>query len=94
MCALNSCVVAALIASDPGTPEAAQYLWLLFTKGTQGVCGGVEGIDVGFQQRSVAALKVHKEDRFRTAANGHAIFGPGEPAIYLRCPRICWCWTY
>ncbi len=92
MCALNSCVVAAFIASDPGTPEAAQYLWLLFTKGTEGVCGGVEEICVGFQQWSVAGSEAREEDRDRTVANGHAIFGPGEPAIHLHCPRISLWW--
>ncbi len=33
-----------------------------------------------------------KEDRVRSVASGHAILGPGEPAIHLRCPRICRWW--
>ncbi len=61
---------------------------LLFAKGTQGACGGVEEIGVGFEQRSVTGSKTHKEDGVRSVANGHAIFSPGEPAIHLRCLRI------
>ncbi len=38
-------------------------LWLLFAKGTQGVCGGVEEIGVGFQQRCVAGSQARQEDR-------------------------------
>ncbi len=34
---------------------------LLFTKGMQWVCGGIEEIGVGFQQRSVSGSKVRKE---------------------------------
>ncbi len=51
-------------------------LWLPFTKGTQGVCEGVEEIGVGFQQRSVAGSKTRKQYRARLVVNGHAIFGP------------------
>ncbi len=67
-------------------------LLLLFAKGTLGVCGGVEEIGVGFQQWSVAGSQASKEDRIRSVASGHAILGPGEPAIGLRCPRICRWW--
>ncbi len=63
-------------------------LRLLFAKGAQGVCGGVEEIGVGFQQWSVAK-EARKEDRVRSVACGHAILGPGEPAIHLHCPWIC-----
>ncbi len=56
-------------------------LRLLFTKRAQWVCGGVEEIDVGFQQRSLTGSKVRKEECIRSIANGHAIFGPGETAI-------------
>ncbi len=49
------------------------YLRLLFAKGTQGVCGGVESIGVGFQQWSVAGSQARKEDRVRSAASGHAV---------------------
>ncbi len=61
---------------------------LLFAKGTQGVCGGVEEFGVGFQQWSLVDSKARKVDRVRSVAGGHAIFGPGEPAIHPRCPRI------
>ncbi len=44
-------------------------LWLLFAKGTRWVCGGVEEIGVGFQQRSVTGSKARKEDRIRTIDN-------------------------
>ncbi len=67
-------------------------LRLLFAKGTQGVCGGVEEIGVGFQQWSVAGSQACKEDRVRSVASGHAILGPGEPATHLHCPRICRWW--
>ncbi len=36
-------------------------LRLLFAKGTQGVCGGVEEIGVGFQQWSVGGSQARKE---------------------------------
>ncbi len=52
-------------------------LRLLFAKGTQGACGGVEEIDVGFQQWSVAGSQAHKEDHIRSFVSGHAILGPG-----------------
>ncbi len=55
-----------------------------------GVCGWVEEIVIGFQRRSVAGSKVRKEDRVRSVVNDHVIFGTGEPAIHLRCPRVCW----
>ncbi len=42
-------------------------LRLLFAKWTQGVCGGVEEIGVGFQQWSVAGSQARKEDRVRSA---------------------------
>ncbi len=61
---------------------------------SQRVCGGVEEIGVCFQQRSVVGSKERKEDRVPSVANGHAIFGPGEPAIHLRYPRVCWWWIY
>ncbi len=38
-------------------------LRLLFAKGTQGVCGGVEEIGVGFQQWCVAGSQARREDR-------------------------------
>ncbi len=60
-------------------------LRLLLVKGTQGVCGETEEIGVGFQRRSVAGSKAREEDRVLSFAKGHAIFGPGEPAIHLRC---------
>ncbi len=47
----------------------------------------------GYQQWSVAGSQARKEDRVRSVASGHAIFGPGEPAMHLRCPRICRWWT-
>ncbi len=40
-------------------------LRLLFAKGTQGVCGGVEEIGVGFQQWCVAGSQACQEDRVR-----------------------------
>ncbi len=49
-------------------------LRLLFAKGTQWVCGGVEVIGVGFQQMSMTGSKARKEDRIRTIANSLAIF--------------------
>ncbi len=58
-------------------------LRLLFAKGTQGVCGGVEEIGEGFQQWSVAGSHARKEDRVRSVASGGAILGPGEPATIL-----------
>ncbi len=77
---------------DPGAyPQLVFFcLKLLFTKRTQRVCGGFNEIGVSFQQRSVTASKARKEDRVRSVANDHAIFGSGEPAINLRCPQICW----
>ncbi len=69
-------------------------LRLLFAKGTQGVCGGVEEIGVGFQQWSMASSQARKEDRVHSVASGHAILRPGEPAIHLRYPRVCWWWIY
>ncbi len=56
-------------------------LWLLFAKGTQGVCGEVEEIGVGFQQWCVAGSQARKEDRVRSVASWRAILGPGEPAV-------------
>ncbi len=67
-------------------------LRLLFAKGTQEIFGGVEEIGVGFQQRSVAGSQAREEDRVRSVGSGHAIHGPREPAIHLRCPRICRWW--
>ncbi len=58
-------------------------LCLLFAEGTQGVCGGVEELDVGFQQWYVAGSQARKEDRVRSVASGRAILGPGEPATVL-----------
>ncbi len=54
----------------------------------------VEEIGVGFQQWSVAGSRARKEDRVRSFASGHAILGPGEPAIHLCCPLIRRWWTY
>ncbi len=67
-------------------------LRLLFAKGTQGVCGGVEEIGVGFRQWCVAGSQARQEDGVRSVASGRAILGPGEPAIHLYCPRICRWW--
>ncbi len=69
-------------------------LRLLFAKGTHVVCGGVEEVGVSFQQWSVAGSQALKEDRVRSAASGHAILGPGGPAIHLRCLRTCRWWIY
>ncbi len=43
-------------------------LRLLFAKEEQGVCGGVEEIDVGFQQCCAAGSQALKEDRVRSVA--------------------------
>ncbi len=59
-------------------------LGLLFAKGTQWVCGGVEEIGV----RSVAGSMGRYEYRVRTVANGHAVFKTREPAINFRCPPL------
>ncbi len=59
-----------------------------------GVCGGVDDIGVGFQQWSVAGSQARKEDRVSSVVSGHAILGPGEPVIHLRCPQICRWWIY
>ncbi len=67
---------------------------LLFAKGTQGVCGGVEEIGVGFQQWSVTGSQARKEDHVHSVVSRNTILGPGEPAIHLRCPRICRWWIY
>ncbi len=67
---------------------------LLFAKGTQGVCGGVEEIGVGFQQWRVAGSQARKEDRVHSVASGLAILGPGEPVIRLHCPPIYQWWIY
>ncbi len=57
-------------------------------KGIPWACRCVEEIGVGFQQWSVAGSQARKEDHVRSVASGHAILGPGEPAIHLCCPRI------
>ncbi len=67
-------------------------LRLLFAKETQGACGGVEEIGVGFRQWCVAGSQAREEDRVRSVAIGRAILGPGELAIHLHCPRICRWW--
>ncbi len=59
--------------------------------GHKGVCGGVAESGIGFHQCSVAGSQARKEDRVRC---GLAILGPGEPAIYLRCPWVCLWWIY
>ncbi len=51
--------------------------------GTQGVCGGVEEIGVGFQQWGVAGSQARQKDRVSSVASGRPILGPGEPAIQL-----------
>ncbi len=66
---------------------------LLVTKGTPWVCGGVEEIDVGLQQkRGVTGSKAHKEDGIHTIANeasqsllvsGDKITQPHSPAYNL-----------
>ncbi len=63
---------------------------LLFPKGTQWVCVEVNKIGAGFQ--GVSGSKMRNADRVRTDANDLAIFRPGEPAIHLRRPLICWWW--
>ncbi len=63
-------------------------LWLLFARGTQGVCRGVEKIGVGFQQWCVAGLQARKKDCVRSVASGRAILGPGEPAIDLHLGSV------
>ncbi len=76
-----------LVASSLGPCSAAPPC-----KGDVGGCRGAEEIGVGFQQRSVAGSQARKGDRVRSVVSGHAIFGPGEPAIYLRCPHIYRWW--
>ncbi len=61
---------------------------VLFTKGTQWVCGEVEEIGAGYQQWNVTGSEAREEDRVRSVGSGHAVLGSGEPAIHLRCPRI------
>ncbi len=56
------------------------------------VCGGVEEIGVGFQQRRMTGSKVCKEDHTLSIAIDFAIFRPGETCHTLRCPRISWWW--
>ncbi len=58
-------------------------LQILFAKGTQGVCGGVEEVCVSFQQWSEAGSEAHEEDLVRLAASSHAIIGPGEPVMHV-----------
>ncbi len=58
-------------------------LRLLLAKGTQGVCGGVEEIGVGFQQWCLAGSQARKEDRVRSVASGRGILGPGETSTVL-----------
>ncbi len=41
----------------------ASSLWFLLAKGTQGVCGGVEEIGVGFQQWDVAGSEARRPVR-------------------------------
>ncbi len=55
--------------------EGLPNMFCLVAKGTQGVCGRVEEIGVGFQQWRVAGSQARQEDRVRSVANGHAIFG-------------------
>ncbi len=62
-------------------------LRLLFAKGTQGVCRGVNAIGVGFQQMSVTGSKAREEGRILSIADGFAIFRSGVPAIHFRCSR-------
>ncbi len=69
-------------------------LWLLFAKGTQGVCGGFEEMCVGLQQWCVAESEAREEDRIRSVGSGSAVLGPIEPAIHLRGPWICRWWIY
>ncbi len=42
------------------------------------VCGGVETMSVGFQQRSVTGLKTCKEDRVRTLVAQIRVLGIGH----------------
>ncbi len=86
---LSSCI-------EPWAPPQPVFncLQLLFTKGTQRVCGGAKEIGVAFQQWSVAGSQARKKDSVLSVDNSHAIFGPGEPAIHLRYPRICRWWIY
>ncbi len=66
-------------------------LQILFAKGTQGVCGGVEEI---CDQWSVAGSEAREEDRVRLAASSHTNIGPREPVMHVRCPRTSQCWMY
>ncbi len=74
---------------EPGASPQPEFdcLRLLFAKWTQGVCGGVEEIGIGFQQRNVAGSQARKEDRVRTVVSGHSIVGPGESASLLVVDR-------
>ncbi len=60
---------------EPGAYSQPVFdcLRLRFTKRTQCVCGGVEKIDVGFQQRSMTGSKARTEDRAHTIANGFEV---------------------
>ncbi len=51
-------------------------------------------VGVGVQPWRVAGSQGRKESRVRSVVSGHAILGPGEPAIHIRCPRICRWWIY
>ncbi len=55
-------------------------------RGHRGSAEGPKRLAVGSQ--------VRKEDHVRSVASGHAILGPGEPAIHLRCPQIRRWWIY
>ncbi len=69
------------------------FLGLLFAKETQLVYVEVEEIGVSFQQKSGTGSNSLKEDRTCTIAHVFAVLRPGQPAIHLRCSRICWWWT-
>ncbi len=67
---------------DWASPQVViDCLGLLFAKGTQWVCGGVEKMGVGFQQWSMTGLKVHKDDRIHTIAIGFAILRTYTSAV-------------
>ncbi len=75
---------------DPGAFSQPVFdcLWLLFKKGTQLVCEGVEKIWVGFLQGSVTGLKLQRGDHDHTVVNGIAFRYPGQPTIHNRCTFV------
>ncbi len=64
-------VLSRYIRPGASLQPAFDYLWLLFAKGTQWVCGGV-------QERTETSSKARKEDFIHTIANGFAVFRLGK----------------